>query len=313
MIYATELMIFLIFTVTCFSKGLNINEEVQICKQKLIKEQNLHKSDKARLKLHLKNTRHNIRVYQRMLKDRDLTIKKLKEENRELKNQRILSEPTKAPVLNLSVIKNESETCDGQTQNLLVFNEIARDGNNEEAVITRGLSSVIGQINSTYKMGDQDQLISSFNTNGEFKYTLNGACGVKFQDRIHFFGGWNHPEWNDDYNYENQHFAFDGNGAFVKYENLGHNFHTPQCTDINISISNVQSRVKEVVLICFDWNKQNACFTYDNDEVTEFVASNEYHFWARLGHYKNQIITVGCTRNSQSTEILDRSQAGLYK
>ena len=130
-------------------------------------------------------------------------------------------------------------------------------------------------------------------------------------------------KWNDDYNYENQHFAFDKNGAFIKYENLGHNFHTPQCTDINISISNDQSRVKqgstngthplktwfrqvhgslvkEVVLICFDWNKQNACFTYDNDEVTEFVASNEYHFWARLGHYKNQIITVGCTRNSQS-------------
>ena len=53
---------------------------------------------------------------------------------------------------------------------------------------------VIGQINSTYKMGDQDQFISSFNTNGKFKYTLNGACGVKFQDRIHFFGGWNHPE-----------------------------------------------------------------------------------------------------------------------
>ena len=48
-------------------------------------------------------------------------------------------------MLNLSVIKNESETCDGQTQNLLVFNEIARDGNNEEAVITRGLSSVTDQ------------------------------------------------------------------------------------------------------------------------------------------------------------------------
>lgn len=58
--------------------------------------------------------------------------------------------------------------------------------------------------------------------------------------------------------------------------------------------------IKEVVLICFDWNKQNACFTYDDDEVTEFVFANEYHFWARLGHYKNQIITVGCTRNSQS-------------
>ena len=75
MIYATEMMILLIFTMTCFSKGLNINEELQICKQKLIKEQNLHKSDKARLKLHLKNTRHNIRVYQRMLQE-SIIIKK---------------------------------------------------------------------------------------------------------------------------------------------------------------------------------------------------------------------------------------------
>ena len=74
-----------------------------------------------------------------------MTIQKLEEENRELKNQRILSEPTKAPTLNLSVIKNETETCDSQTAHLLVFNEIARDGINEEAVITRGLSSVTDQ------------------------------------------------------------------------------------------------------------------------------------------------------------------------
>ena len=79
------------------------------------------------------------------VQDRDLTIKKLEEENRELKNQRTLSEPTKAPTLNLSVIKNETETCDSQTAHVLVFNEIARDGINEEAVITRGLSSVTGQ------------------------------------------------------------------------------------------------------------------------------------------------------------------------
>ena len=142
-----------------------------------------------------------------------MTIQKLKEENRELKNQRTLIEPTKAPLLNLSFLGNESETCDSSTYNLLVFNQNAKDGINEEAIITRGLSSVtdqrtnlsvftrsmnpysvIGQVNSSYKIGDQDQFISSFNTNGKFRYTLNGACGVRFQGRIHFFGGWSHPE-----------------------------------------------------------------------------------------------------------------------
>ena len=69
MIIAFEFMLLLIFHMTCFSDGLVDNQELQICKQKLVKERNLHKSDKSRLKQHLKNTRHNIRVYQRMLQE----------------------------------------------------------------------------------------------------------------------------------------------------------------------------------------------------------------------------------------------------
>ena len=52
-------------------------------------------------------------------------------------------------------------------------------------------------------------------------------------------------KWNDDFNYENQHFGFDGNGAFVKYKNLDYDFHTPQCTDLNILPSNGQSKLKQ--------------------------------------------------------------------
>ena len=50
-----------------------------------------------------------------------------------------------------------------------------------------------------------------------------------------------------------------------------------------------ESKMKEVVLICFDLNNQNACFKYDGENLSEFVSSNEYHYQARLGHYK-----VGC-------------------
>ena len=61
-----------------------------------------------------------------------------------------------------------------------------------------------------------------------------------------------------------------------------------------------ESQMKEVVLICFDLNNQNACFKYDGEELYEFVSSNEYHYQARLGHYQNKLITVGSTTNSQS-------------
>ena len=47
-----------------------LKKDLQICKQKLTQEQTLHKHDKSRLKIHLKNTRHNNQVYQRMLKVR---------------------------------------------------------------------------------------------------------------------------------------------------------------------------------------------------------------------------------------------------
>ena len=50
-----------------------------------------------------------------------------------------------------------------------------------------------------------------------------------------------------------------------------------------------ESKMKEIVLICFDLNNQNACFKYDGENLSEFVSSNEYHYQARLGHYK-----VGC-------------------
>ena len=47
-----------------------LKKDLQMCNRKLTQEQTLHKHDKSRLKIHLKNTRHNNQVYQRMLKVR---------------------------------------------------------------------------------------------------------------------------------------------------------------------------------------------------------------------------------------------------
>ena len=77
-------------------------------------------------------------------------------------------------------------------------------------------------------------------------------------------------------------------------------------------IRSEKSLMKEVVLICFDLNNQNGCFQYDGKELSKFVSSNEYHYQARLGHYQNQLITVGSTTNSQSYGY-QHSFAILYK
>ena len=56
--------VFMVFVFMAFSNG---EESLEVCKQKLTEERELYKNDKARLKLHLQKTRHNVRVYQRMV------------------------------------------------------------------------------------------------------------------------------------------------------------------------------------------------------------------------------------------------------
>ena len=70
----------------------------------------------------------------------------MREENRRLSFQPSLQDPTRATIAattsDLSIIKNESEHCNDRDLSVLIFNENARDGNNEEAIVTRGISSV---------------------------------------------------------------------------------------------------------------------------------------------------------------------------
>ena len=75
MLIRCELNFFLVLAIGCHSNHsendvLLLKKDLQMCKQKLTQAQTLHKQDKSRLKVHLKNTRHNNQVYQRMLKVR---------------------------------------------------------------------------------------------------------------------------------------------------------------------------------------------------------------------------------------------------
>ena len=164
-----------------------------------------------------------------------------------------------------------------------------------------------------YKIGDKDKIITSFNTNGDVKYSLYGACGVIYQGVIHFFGGYNVPAWNDVYNYENQHFGLNEKRDFVKYKNLKIDFNVPQCSTFNIAQPNSQSGEKEVVLLCFDFHHFKNCYQFDEGELSHFADANEDHFRARLGKYKDQLITVGYEVDHQKTEILNQSANEQYK
>ena len=213
----------------------------------------------------------------------------------------------------LSLLKNHSEiqACqdhgnyDEPESSLLIFHFQAKDGNNERAIITRGLSTYMINNGGKYILGNKDKIITSFNSNGEVKYSLQAACGVTYQGLIHIFGGFLDG-------YQSQHFGFDEKRNFVKYENLEISFWAPQCSTFKISKPNSQPGNKEVVLLCFDTYHQKNCFQYDDDELTHFADANVDHFEARLGKYKDQLITVGSSGH-QKAEILDRYNNGKYK
>ena len=170
---------------------------------------------------------------------------------------------------------------------LLIFDWRAKNGDNERAVITRGLSSRLDKTGNYTRIGNEDKIITSFNTKGsERKYSFDGACGVMYKGIMHFFGGYS-------LDYPNQHFGLSEKRNFVKYKYLGIGFHLPQCSTFKISKPNSQSADKEVVLLCFDAIHKKNCYQYDDGELTHFVDANKGHYLARLGKYKNQLITVG--------------------
>ena len=70
-----------------------------------------------------------------------MIIKSLKAENQRLINQRTLTELSRGPIMNFN-FKNETKPCYQPDYSLLVVNRIARNGNNEETIVTKANSSV---------------------------------------------------------------------------------------------------------------------------------------------------------------------------
>ena len=215
----------------------------------------------------------------------------------------------------LSLLKKQSEieVCrdygiyDEPEDSILIFDNDAKDGNNERAFITQGFSTRLAGTHEKYKIGNKDKTITSFNINRNVKYQLKGACGVTYKGLVHFFGGW-------DNDYRNQHFGFGEMRKFVKYKNLKIDFLRPQCSTFKIMTPNSESCGKEVVLLCFDSNHKKNCYKYSDGELSHFADANVDHYLARLGKYKDQLITVGdYWSKHEKTEILERSNNGEYK
>ena len=227
-------------------------------------------------------------------------------------NQKIFCDSPIVGNNGLSLLKTQSEiqVCQdygfyNEPENsILMFFDEAYDGNNETAVIIRGLPTYSYKSTDTYKIGDKDNIITSFNTND--KYSLSRACGVIYQGLIHFFGG--------NFGRRNQRFGFNEQRNFVTYKSPPLGFVSLECSTFIVSKSISQSGDKEVVLLCFSYHYKNNCYQFDDGELSHFADANQNHYWARLGKYKGQLITVGDRYNTNpKTEILDRTNNGEYK
>ena len=268
-------------------------KELGLCRDKLKDEQ----KENERLNLELRSIIRNLKTLESENENLRNRVRQLESKNLEMTTevQNLASENQNLKDALETCENDKKGNCKGPIDSILMF----QGGPfSKLAVMTRGLSSSLSETSDEYKIGNEDKIITSFNKNGDVWFV--GACGVIYQGIIHFFGGL----------WENQHFGFDEKRNFVKYENLATNFQFPQCSTFDIS--NSQSGNKEVVLLCFDWEHEKYCYQFADGKLTHFIDANESHHSARLGKYKDQLITVGGVTN-QKTETLCRSYNGRYK
>ena len=125
-------------------------------------------------------------------------VRELTSENRNLQNsldtfaKKIGCEGPIFESNGLRLLKNQSEIqiCqeygiyDEPENSILIFTDASEY--NKKAVITRGLSTRLDKADNSFKIGNKDKIITSFNPNQNFEFILNGACGVLYQGLIHF-------------------------------------------------------------------------------------------------------------------------------
>ena len=131
-----------------------------------------------------------------------------------------------------------------------------------------------------------------------------GACGVLYEDKMHFFGGSNEYWPRKDLRY--QHFIIDepenGIPRMTKLKNLNVGLQNPSCTTFQIASETT------IVILCFGYNHNQSCYSFD--EKLEH-ASDTYlsHYRGGIANYRQSLLTVaGINPNAGSFSDIRGSQ-----
>ena len=143
--------------------------------------------------------------------------------------------------------------------------------------MTKGNSVAIGTRYGNFIRGNKDKLMISYRRELEHDYTMWGACGVLFEGKIHFFGGFNY----DEIDFSRQHFVIETkrSGQMVKMtkkQDLEIGFDSLSCSTFDIPSEFFPWFKTNVVILCFDWNHENSCYSFDG-QLTYIGGSNYKH------------------------------------
>ena len=167
---------------------------------------------------------------------------------------------------------------------------------------TRRKNRLPGSLYGNFDPGNNDKLTISYRREPSHDYTMDGACGVLFEEEIHFFGG---DGFKD--GFERQHFLIETkrSGQLVKItkkKDLEIGFDQPSCSSFEITSEYFPWFRTNVIILCFDYKHKKSCYSFDGT-LNYIGDSNHKHQLGGLTKYKEGLLTVGDSVN-QKTEIL---------
>ena len=145
-------------------------------------------------------------------------------------------------------------------------------------------------------MGNDEKLMISYKRERSHDYVMPGACGVLYEGEMHFFGG---AYAEDDDKWGRQHFVIETKRTgqivnMMQKKDLDIGFNDPVCGTFEMTSERFPWFQTSVVLLCFDHNHRQSCYTFDRDSNLRNIGdSNFRHARSGLAKYNDYILTVG--------------------
>ena len=196
-------------------------------------------------------------------------------------------------------------------------------GNTPRSIMTKGKSVTTGTQYGNFIRGNKDKLMISYRREPSHDYTMSGACGVLFENEIHFFGGsddsldYDSGDYDYDKDFSRQHFVIETKRSgqliqMTKKEDLEIGFGFPSCISFEIPSKHFSWFKINVVILCFGSIHQKSCYIFDG-KLTYIGDSNYSHDQGGLTKYKGNLLTVGGYKNNQKTEIMKKEENDILK